>query len=293
MIAPALAHTGEPPGGPRRSRRSLARRTADTVGGAVRYMLQNEELATGPGLMQRLDPRVKLGTILLLSVTASFVRSIEVLVALVIVTALVAAASNVGVGTFTRRVWASAGLFALLLAAPATTSWITPGRAMVTLGPLVLTAPGVLVAARLVMRVAAGAGIGLLVVWTTRWTDLLRALTSMHVPDVVVATFAMTQQQIVSLMRTVEHMHLARESRTLGEGTASENREWVIGRMAFVARKSLKTADDVYDAMLSRGYSGDWPSISRLRVKARDWAWLAGCAAVSVAALGVDRLVAR
>ena len=75
-------------------------------------------------------------------------------------------------------------------------------------------------------------------------------------PDVIVATLAMAQKQIVTLLRTVEQIHLARESRTLSAGTARENRAWVIGRMAFVLRKSLKTADDVYDAMLARGFDG-------------------------------------
>ena len=72
----------------------------------------------------------------------------------------------------------------------------------------------------------------------------------MRVPDIVVATLAMTQQQIVSLLRTVENIHLARESRMLSAGTAADNRGWVTERMAFVAKKSIKTADDVYDAML-------------------------------------------
>ena len=86
----------------------------------------------------------------------------------------------------------------------------------------------------------------------------------MRVPDIVVATLAMTQQQIMSLLRTVENIHLARESRMLSAGTAAENRAWVIERMAFVAKKSIKTADDVYDAMLSRGFSGAMPSLVRL-----------------------------
>jgi len=243
--------------------------------------------------MQGLDPRVKLATVLLLAVTASFVRSAWVLAALFAATMVVAWASRVGVGAFVRRVWASAGLFAVLLAAPATTSWFTPGPALLTLGPLVITAPGLTVAVRLVTRVAAGAGIGMLVVWTTRWKDILRALTAWHVPDVVVAIFAMAQQQIVSLMRTVENTHLARESRMLSEGTATENRGWVVERMAFTARKSLKTADDVYDAMLARGYTGAWPSIARLRTRGRDWLWVAACVSLSAAVVGADRLVSR
>jgi energy-coupling factor transporter transmembrane protein EcfT len=141
------------------------------------------------------------------------------------------------------------------------------------------------------MRVAAGAGFGLLVVWTTRWTDLLRALSAMGVPDLVVATLAMTQKQIMSLLRTVENMHLARESRMLSSGSARENRGWVVERMAFVARRSMKTADDVYDAMLARGFTGAMPSLIELRASARDWLWLFGAFAACASVLLLDRMV--
>ena len=162
---------------------------------------------------------------------------------------------------------------------------------LLPLGPVSITAPGLVVAARLVLRVAAGAGFGILVVWTTRWADLLAALTAMRVPDLVVATLAMTQQQIVSLLRTVQNMHLARESRMLSTGSAREDRGWVVERMAFVARKSLKTADDVYDAMLARGFSGAMPTLSRLRAGARDWAWMLASVASCAAVLAIDRMV--
>ena len=221
----------------------------------------------------------------------SFVHSLWVLLGFVALTALLAAASRLSVVSFSRKVWASAGFFALLLSLPAATAWITPGEVLVALGPLTITKPGVFIAARLVTRVAAGAGIGLLVVWTTRWTDLLHALTALKVPDLVVATLAMTQKQIVSLLRTVENTHLARESRMLATSSAQANRMWVTERMAFVARRSMKTADDVYDAMLARGFSGAMPSLVRLRTTARDWVWLAASVLACAALLGADRLV--
>jgi cobalt/nickel transport system permease protein len=180
-----------------------------------------------------------------------------------------------------------------MLAVPAMFAWISPGPALIAIGPVSITANGVYVAARLTLRVIAGAGIGLLVIWTTRWSDLLGALTAMRMPDVIVATLAMTQQQIVSLMRTVENIHLARESRMLATGTAGENREWVIGRMAFVASKSFKTADEVYDAMLARGFSGDWPTLRRLHMTWRDGAFLVGLVAFCALTLGLDRMITR
>jgi energy-coupling factor transporter transmembrane protein EcfT len=113
----------------------------------------------------------------------------------------------------------------------------------------------------------------------------------MGVTDLVVATLAMTQKQIMSLLRTVENMHLARESRMLTGGTVKENRGWVIERMAFVAQRSMKTADDVYDAMLSRGFSGAMPSLVDLRATSRDAVWMTASVAVCALALVIDRMV--
>ena len=285
-MAPAIVR-------PHRGGRSFASRAAASIGRAVVEVIENEEMARRPGLLQRLDPRVKLLTLLLFAVTASLVHSAGVLLGLVGLTLALAAASRVSVTSFTRKVWSSAGLLVLLLALPATTQLITPGHVVVPLGPFSLTEPGLWAAATLVTRVVAASGLALLMIWTMRWTDLLAALTALHLPDVIVATLAMSQKQIVTLLRTMEQTHLARESRTLVRGSASENRRWVIGRMAFVVRKSIKTADDVYDAMLARGFDGSVRSISRLRMTAHDYAWtaagVAGCAAVMLA----DRLLVR
>jgi cobalt/nickel transport system permease protein len=273
----------------RRGGRSLARKTAASVAGAITDVLQNEELAARPGLLQGLDPRVKLLTLVLFAVTASLVHAVWALLALVAVTLVLAAASRVGVGSFARKVWLSAGLLALLIALPSALSVFTPGTVVISLGPLALTEPGLMGVATLVTRVAAAAGFALLIIWTMRWPDLLRALSALRMPDVVVATLAMTQKQILTLLRTVEQIHLARESRTLTLGTTRANRDWVTERMAFVVRKSMKTADDVYDAMLSRGFTGAMPSLARLRLRARDWMWTAASVALCAAVLYADR----
>jgi cobalt/nickel transport system permease protein len=285
-IAPAIP-------GARHGGRSFARRAAASIGHAAVEVLENEEIAGRAGLLQRLDPRVKLLTLLLFAVTASLVHSAGVLVGLIGITLILAAASQVSVSSFARKVWSSAGLLVLLLALPATTQLITPGHVVVPLGPLSLTAPGLWAAATLVTRVVAASGLALLMIWTMRWTDLLAALTAMRMPDVIVATLAMAQKQIVTLLRTVEQTHLARESRTLSRGSSSENRSWVTGRMAFVVRKSVKTADDVYDAMLARGFDGSVRSITRLRMGSRDYIWTAAGIVVCAAVLLIDRIVMR
>jgi cobalt/nickel transport system permease protein len=275
----------------RRRRKSLARKTADSLSRAVSDVLENEELAGRPGLLQRLDPRVKLATILVIAVTASLVHSVWMLLLLVATGLALAAASRTSVTSFARKVWSSAGLLAFLLAIPSATAHITPGEVVVPLGALSLTEPGLMGAATLVLRVVAAAGFCLLVVWTMRWTELLHALTALRVPGVIVATLAMAHKQIITLLRTVEQTHLARESRLVCTATTREDRAWVTERMTFVVRKTLKTADDVYDAMLSRGYSGPVRTLVRLHATPRDWAWLTFCALGCAAVVLLDRIV--
>jgi len=137
----------------------------------------------------------------------------------------------------------------------------------------------------------AAAGFALLVIWTMRWPDLLRALTALRLPDVVVATLAMTQKQILALLTVVEQIHLARESRTLARVSAGADRDWVTERMAFVARASLKRVEDVHDAMLSRGFTGAMPSLVRPRMGGGDWVWALASVAVCALVLYADRLV--
>jgi cobalt/nickel transport system permease protein len=279
------------PRGARRRRRSLARQTADAIAGHIGEVLENEDCARRAGLLQRIEPRSKLLSLLAFAITVSLVRSAWVLAGLVVAALLLAWASRVSLRSFVVKVWATAGLLAVLLAAPATTSLVTPGPALARIGPVALTVPGVVGAVTLVLRVVASASVALLIVWTTRWTDLLHALTVLKVPDVVVATMAMTLKHVVALMRTVQQVHLARESRTLSVGNAAENRAWVIGRMAFVVQKSVKTADDVYDAMLARGFDGAVRAVHRTGGGAAGWLWLAVTAAACVGALGIDRAV--
>src|SRR5450759_5064497 len=110
-VGALLARRGEaqPPEAPPATRhgggggRSLARKTADSIAHAITEVLQNEELAARPGLFQRLDPRIKLLTLVLFAVTASLVHSMWVLVALIGVTSVLAAAPRAGTRAVRRR----------------------------------------------------------------------------------------------------------------------------------------------------------------------------------------------
>jgi len=52
-------------------------------------------------------------------------------------------------------------------------------------------------------------------------------------------------------------------------------------------------SEEVHQAMVSRGYTGQPRTLATLEVRSIDWAWLAGCAVVIVVCIGVDRALGR
>jgi energy-coupling factor transporter transmembrane protein EcfT len=61
--------------------------------------------------------------------------------------------------------------------------------------------------------------------------------------------------------------------------------------MAFVVHRSVKTADDVYDAMLSRGYSGSVRLLPRASGGPQDWLYLLGATCLAIALIGLDGVI--
>lgn len=254
--------------------RSIARRTTDAITLAVAEVLADDEIASRAGVLQKVDPRVKLATLAMLAITASLVHSPLLLALLYGTGVALGAASHVGVGSLVRRVWLSAGIFSTIIAIPATTSFVTGGPVLLVLGPIVITRPGALGAMTLILRVVASANFAFLIALTTRWPDILRGLSALKIPDIFVATLGMAQRYVISLLKTVQQMHLAKESRTIARVSTAQERRWVTGRMAFVVKKSINMGNDVYDAMLSRGYSGSVRALSPLKATKIDLLWL-------------------
>jgi energy-coupling factor transporter transmembrane protein EcfT len=106
---------------------------------------------------------------------------------------------------------------------------------------------------------------------TTQWADLLKALRVIRVPSVFIVVLGMTYRYIFLLLQTVENLILARSSRTVGRPTDAEQRRWIGSSMGTLMGKSFKTSNDVYQAMVARGFTGDVYTISDFKMRDEDW----------------------
>jgi len=244
------------------------------VTGALEATVFAEDLARLPGLLQRLDPRAKVVSFLAYLLAVSFARHLTVLLGLYAIAMVFAYLGRIPLVFFLKRVWLFVPIFAGVIAAPAIFSFVTPGRAVLDLpvGASV-TEQGLRTAAFLVLRVATSVSFGVLLILSTRWPALLKALRVLKVPQVFVLILGMTHRYIFLLLHTANNMFIARQSRTVGRIQARENRRWIAGAMGTLVGRSYQLSNEVYLAMISRGFRGEAMVIDDFRMKVIDWVW--------------------
>jgi cobalt/nickel transport system permease protein len=250
-------------------------KTITGVSALVKDTLFSEKYARGNGFLQSRDARTKTLALFAFLLSASMAHRIGTLFIIYAFLLALALLSRVPFLFFFRRVWFFMPFYTGIIALPAIFSFITPGRPLVEIGALVITEQGVNSALTLVIRVGVCVSAGVLLVITTKWQEILRALQVMHVPFMFILTAEMTYRYIFLLLKIVSDMHLARRSRLLRQLSGPENREWVTSRIAVLLKKSQSMSEQVYLAMLSRGYTGSVRAVKFAPIGFIDYSLLA------------------
>lgn len=223
-------------------------------------MLSNEETASRPGLLQRIDARAKVVVAFALIVTATLIHGVVALSALYALCLTLALLSRIPVRRL-ARVWLVVPLFSVAIMLPATLSLVTPGSPVLTLHranpTLVVTDAGLWVAARFVLRAAVCVSLVLLLTATTRPDRLFRSLRVLGVPKVFVMLLSMMERYLWVLARAAEEIHLAKISRSITQGSLRDEQAWVASGMGSLFRRTRALGQEVYLAMISRGYAGE------------------------------------
>jgi len=257
--------------------------------GALEHALECEDLARSDGLLQKIDPRVKLIGILALVVGAAASRRLEVIGVVFAAGCVMALFSHVPLRTLVLRVWAGAFVFTGAIALPAI--FLTPGAPIRHL-PFVgwpVTFEGLRAATYLVSRVETTATLSMLLVLSTPWTHVLKSLRALRVPVVLVVILGMTYRYILLLIETAIEMMDSRRSRTVGRLEPSEGRRLAVATAGVLLSKTMQLSGDVYLAMQSRGFRGEVYVLDEFRMTARDWGWLALFLASAAAAVWIGQ----
>lgn len=248
-----------------------------------------EAAASRPGLLQQLDPRVRLAGIMVLVISTVVCRQIAVIAVLFLLAAGMATASGLPVMLLAKRVWAVILGFTGLIALPAL--FLTPGDPLLTIPArhLAISSQGLRAAALLVLRVETAATLTTTLVLCTPWTHLLKALRSLHLPAELVVMLAMTHRYVFLLIGTANQMFESRQSRSVGVLSGAEQRKMAARTAGVLLSKSVEMSHEVYLAMLSRGFRGDIHLWTDFRMRVRDYLGLTAFIFAGLVAVWIGR----
>jgi cobalt/nickel transport system permease protein len=266
-----------------------------SIRGALSFLKESifaDDYASQKGLLQSLDPRIKVLTFLLFLIQILLTRNIFILLCLYALCLLLTILSKINIGFFLKRTWIFIPLFSLLIAIPALFNVVTPGEPLVTFKivglKLMITRQGLFGALLFIMRVLTSVSFAVLLSVTTKHFDLLKVLRVFRVPQVFVMTLGMCYRYIYLFVETIENVYLAIKSRVGTKVHYKRGQHIIAWNIAYLWSRSYQLNEAVYRAMLSRGYRGEPVVMDEYTITVKDWFWLFFVALISAAMIYIN-----
>ena len=254
-----------------RRKLGFVEKTLQGLSSAFDQSSASDHLSNQSGLLQLLDPRVKVVGMLLLIIATAAARQLWVIGLGFAIALILALASQVSIGVLAKRVWISALLFTGAIALPAL--FLTRGVVLWQI-PLLgwrITAQGINSAAFLIARVLTSATLAITLILTTPWNHVLKSLRVLRVPVVFVVILGMTYRYIFVMLQVAHDMFESRQSRAVGQLDAENQRRLATASVGVLLSKSFQLSNDVYMAMQSRGFLGEVYLLDDFKMQPHDW----------------------
>lgn len=224
------------------------------------------------GWMQKTDARIKVALLAFLIVIISIKSLVmpELLISAFLMILVVL--SRLNVVRFYSHVLKYTFLFGLVVTFPALFNIITPGDILFPVIDLEssrqwwvyqipqqigITSQGMQAVSMLNLRIWNSMTIASLIIQTTPFGDMMKALRVFRIPDTLLLIVTLSHKYIFVLAKTIDDMFLARKSRLAGSVSDSEARAWIAGRIGYLFRKSRMKYEEIFRAMEARGFSDE------------------------------------
>jgi cobalt/nickel transport system permease protein len=252
-----------------------------SIAGSLSFLKESifaDGYASQKGFLQARDPRIKFLMILSMLLVVLFAKSVLIIALTYFFCLLLVFASSINILFFLKRTWIFIPLFSLFIAVPALFDIFTPGKPVLSFNifnsTLSITEQGIASASFFFTRVLTSVSLCILLVLTTRHNILLKVLCIFGVPQVFVMTLGMCYRYIYLFIEIIQNTYLAIKSRAGFISSVKKGQGVVAWNIASLWQRSYQLNEDVYRAMLSRGYRGEPVVLNDFKIKAKDWLWL-------------------
>jgi cobalt/nickel transport system permease protein len=258
----------------------------------------------GKSWVGAIDPRAGIVGVLILIVGATFLDGLFSPAMLLLLALVMIAAGGISVRR-SLKVLLPAWFFSLVIILPSVLNIITPGEPVFWLwhfapgakfGPwslpagIFVTGSGIFAALRFLLRTGACVAWSFFLIAVSGPSALVSGLRRLGLPRMFGMTLTMAERYLASLLRAAFEIHLAKLSRSISPLPLRREQSWAAAGIGDLFRRSYYLANEVYHAMLARGYDGDLQTGWSSRMRVVDFLWMGACAGMTGLLLWLDRL---
>jgi len=226
-----------------------------------------EEFAEGTTFVHAADPRVKLVVAVAFAIAVATSHSYPALVPALGLAAVLAAMARLNPRRLLARL-AVVNVFVVLL-------WFFlpftfPGSTVFQVGPLAATAEGIEASALITLRTNAIVLLTIALLGTTSIFNLVHALRHLRVPDKLVHTFFFCYRYIAVIHEEYTRLRHAMRVRCFRPRTNLHTYRSYAYLVGMLLIKSYERSVRIYQAMLCRGFRGEYPTFHHFHLHRRD-----------------------
>ncbi|MDI3312323.1 MAG: cobalt ECF transporter T component CbiQ [Thermoanaerobacterium sp.] len=250
-------------------------KTVFSIQSTFQDMFESDEIASKRGLMQSLDTRVRLVSILILIILCNLSSSWQFLCLMIVYSIFVAVLSKVPIKSYVFRVSSVSVVFTGIVLIPSLFNIVKPGNPLIYIGRnLYITTNGAISASIFIMRSFVSLSFIYILILSTKWVEILKAFRYFKLPKIFSATLDISFRYITLFLDVASNMFLARKSRNVGKSKDKSERRFVASSMGNLLIRSEHLSSEVYSAMISRGYKGEYKTISDFKFGIFDVVWI-------------------
>jgi len=222
-------------------------------------------------LLQNLDPRTKLIFLLSFTILTSFLQQISSLVYILVFILAIYPLTGINLVTSLKKAFWPLFFFGFIVIAPALLNIVSGGEIKLKLiqfrnehsfwiyhipASIGISEEGMIVVCRLFLKIGSSIMLTLLIASTTSFAEIIKALRMFKIPDIILLSITLSYKFIFILARTTTETYLALRSRWIKQNSDIQGSKIIAGRIAYVFRKSFIKYEEVFRAMIARGFTG-------------------------------------
>ncbi|MBW2339169.1 MAG: cobalt ECF transporter T component CbiQ [Deltaproteobacteria bacterium] len=230
-----------------------------------------EQFSIGDSFVHNLDPRVKIIVAIIFSVVVAVSTSFSALLPALVVAVILILLAKLPVGkVFYRLLFVNGLILFLWFLLPFTFQ----GDALFTVGPLVGTKEGVLYVSQITFKSNTILLAMIALLATIPISTLGHAMRQLYVPDKAVHLFLFTYRYIHVIFQEYQRLVNAMRIRGFIPKTNIHTYKSYAYLVGILLVRSYDRAERIHKAMLCRGFTGRYYTLSRFSVRTRDLVYL-------------------